>query len=261
MFAEVCVGLVFAAAIAAAAHRLRALTLTGAIAAAAVGALIFVAGGIAWSVLLLAFFVTSSALSRIPRGDDGLIAKGGRRDAAQVLANGGIPALVALAAILLPGHNWLVPYAGALAAATADTWATEVGRLSRTPPRHVTTGRRVRPGTSGGVTPLGVGASVAGASVLAGVAALAGLGSQAIWVALAGTFGSLLDSILGATLQEIRRCPVCLETTEQIYHVPCGTRTIVIGGVRGLNNDGVNALTAISSALMATVLFALAGRT
>ncbi len=259
MVARAFVGLILAASIAAVAHRLRALTLSGAIAAAAVGTLVFAAGGLGWSAILLAFFATSTALSRIPRGGEGLVAKGGRRDATQVLANGGIPAVVAVAALLVRGPDWLVPYAGALAAATADTWATEIGRLSRVTPRLVTTGRRVRPGTSGGVTGLGLGATAAGASGIAGIAALAGLGTNAIFVAIAGLLGGIFDSVLGATIQEVRQCPVCLATTEQTCHVPCGARTAVIGGVPGLNNDAVNALTGIASALLAALLTALRG--
>lgn len=260
MFVQACAGLVLAACIAAAGFRLRALTLSGAIAATGLGGLIFTAGGFAWSALLLLFFVTSSGLSRLHRRPEGVVAKGGRRDAGQVLANGGIPSLLALVALLASGPNWYVPYTGALAAATADTWATEIGRLSKAEPRLITTGRRVRPGTSGGVTSLGLAASAVGASVVAGAAALTGIGGEAIAVLIAGIVGSVLDSVLGATIQEIRHCPVCLTATEQVHHAPCGTRTIVSSGIRGLNNDGVNAVISVASALLAALLASLARR-
>ena len=60
-----------------------------------------------------------------------MYSKGGRRDAAQVLANGGIAGLFVILHNLLPG-SWL-PWAGfcaAMAAANADTWATELGILN-----------------------------------------------------------------------------------------------------------------------------------
>ncbi len=260
MFVQLCAGLVFAASIAVVAYRLGALTPSGAMAAISVGTVIFAAGGISWSAVLLAFFATSSALSHLHHSPRDITAKGGRRDAWQVLANGGVPALLALTALFVPGPNWFVPYAGALAAATSDTWATEIGGLSRAMPRLITTGHRVSPGTSGGVTFLGIAASIVGATVVAVFAALAGLGTASLIVVLAGILGSVTDSILGATIQEIRRCPVCLTTTEQIRHVPCNARTEVVGGVPGLNNDGINALVGVAAALVATVVAILTGR-
>src|SRR5438128_2021899 len=83
------VGLLAGSAVALLAMRARALTWGGAASAALVGALVFTAGGLAWSGLLLLFFLPSSALGRLPGGpQQGLVEKSGRRDARQVLANG-----------------------------------------------------------------------------------------------------------------------------------------------------------------------------
>ncbi len=59
-----------------------------------------------------------------------------------------------------------------MAAVTADTWATELGVLAAQPPRLITTGRRVAPGASGGVTPAGTLAALAGAGFIGVVGAL-----------------------------------------------------------------------------------------
>ena len=137
--------------------------------------------------LLLAFFVSASLWSRAGEGGRG-------RNARQVIANGGIAALAALAG------SWTA-FAGALAAANADTWATEIGAHSRTPPRLISSGKPVPAGTDGGITLLGTAGGVAGALFIAGLARVLVPGSFLLAVAAAGIAGMLLDSLLGATLQ------------------------------------------------------------
>ncbi len=134
-------------------------------------------------MLLLAFFVSSSLLST----------KQARRNERQVLANGGIAALAALTG------NW-TSFAGALAAANADTWATEIGRFSPTSPRLITNGALVPTGTDGGMTLLGTAGGIAGAGFLAGMSFLLGQ-RHALAIAVAGILGMLVDSLLGATVQ------------------------------------------------------------
>ena len=163
--------------------------LTGRGVAAALGVGLATGYGLGWRglLLLLGFFVSSSLLS-----------KKTSRNHRQVLANGGIAALSALLG------SWLA-FAGSLAAATADTWATEIGRFSPTPPRLITNGARVPAGTDGGMTLLGTVGGIAGAGLIAGLAVGLGPGGSglglAMKVAVAGVVGMLLDSLLGATVQ------------------------------------------------------------
>src|SRR5438132_211998 len=127
------------------------------------------------------------------------------RTARQVLANGGVATLAALLGA------WTAA-AGAIAAAAADTWATEIGAFSRFPPRLFTSGRRVARGTSGGITALGTLGGVAGAVTIAWLAyVLAPRGAAPGLVTLtgAGVVGMLADSLLGATLQGKYQCPAC----------------------------------------------------
>ena len=234
-----------AVGIAASARRADALSTSGAAAAVAVGTAC-VAAGWSWGALLIAFFVVSTALSRLGRAEKaartaGVVAKGGARDARQVLANGGFFTLAAVGSLVAPGAlPWTAAGAGALAAATADTWGTEVGTLVRQPPRLVTTGRPVAPGTSGAVTTAGTLASVAGALFVAGLAAVAGWGAPAALGALAGGLaGAAADTVLGATLQARRHCPRCDAPTERLRHA-CGEPTRLAGGLPWFDNDGVN---------------------
>jgi uncharacterized protein (TIGR00297 family) len=228
------------AAVVFAAHRSRALTTTGAVAAAAVGAGVLVGAGWAGAAALGAFFVSSSLLSlRAPVASPE--AKGSRRDHRQVLANGGPAALGGLVGLAEPGLGLWIATAS-LAAAAADTWATSVGAWSRTPPRHLLTWQPVAPGANGGVTLLGTVAGFGGA-LLVGVAAGV-VGRTALLVpvaALVGFSGMLADSLLGAGLQGRFWCPGCNVTSEWRVH-GCGTPTIGKGGWAWLDNDGVNAL-------------------
>ena len=157
-----------------------------------VGAAVTAGAGLAGLALLFVFFVSSSALTR----------GGGGRRAAQVFANGGIAALCALLARL--SGVYLAAFAGALAAAAADTWSTEIGAHSAGAPRLVTTWRQVPTGTNGAVSLLGTGGGILGAGLI-GLASLLLLhvGSRAaLWITVAGVIGAFADSVLGATLQQ-----------------------------------------------------------
>jgi uncharacterized protein (TIGR00297 family) len=247
-------GLVAALAIAFAARSTRSLSWGGAACATVVGA-VCVAAGWDWGALLIAFFVASTLLSRLGRRakedrTQAIVEKGGERDAIQVLANGGLFAAAAAAFVAHPSVVWQAIGAGALAASTSDTWATEVGTLIGATPRSILTWRPVATGTSGGITLAGTLGAVAGALFVGGVATVLGWAPRVAGAAiLGGIAGSTADSVLGATVQARRKCPQCDLGTERLVHT-CGARTIPTGGVAWLNNDGVNA---VSSAIGAAV--------
>jgi uncharacterized protein (TIGR00297 family) len=246
-----------AAAVAYASHRMRALTARGAVAAFAVGGVVFSAGRWPFAAVLFAFFIPSTLLSRAAsrraagQRDSG---KTGPRDALQVLANGGVAALCALAASLARDRAAAAAFAGAFAAASADTWGTEIGTLLGGAPRSILTLAPVRRGFSGGVTAAGSAAEVAGALVVGGVAA--GVGVGAWWaIAAGGVAGALADSILGASLQTLRYCDACGRSCETDPHA-CGNPARPIRGVPWMNNDVVNALATAAGALLAWALSA-----
>ena len=166
-------GFLLAGAIAFAARTVRALSPGGAVAALLVGAGAAIAGW-AWATILIVFFVASSALSRFKHATreariGKIVEKGDERDAFQVLANGGVFATGALVATATGESLWAVAALGALAAATADTWATEVGTVASGVPRSIISLKPLPAGTSGGVTVPGTLASVAGAAFIAGL--------------------------------------------------------------------------------------------
>jgi uncharacterized protein (TIGR00297 family) len=241
-----------ALAVALLAWRARALTPGGAAAATVVGTLVLAGTGWAGGAVLAAFFVSSSAVGRVAAGRvaPDPDAKGERRDAGQVVANGGAAALAAAFAPWLPPSLgfWIVT--ASLAAAAADTWATSLGRLSRRPPRRLLLGAVVEPGANGGMTALGTASAAVGALVVAATGAAAAR-SPALAAAgtLVGFAGRAIDSLLGAVWQGRFRCPACAAETEWRRH-RCGTRTVPTGGLAWLDNDGVNlAATSLAAGL------------
>lgn len=240
--------------VAGAACATRSLSNSGAVAAVVCGSLA-VAAGWDWGIVLIAYFVTSSLLSRFrheakQRLTAGRLDKGGARDAAQVLANGGVFALASAGYVLTGTALWQAVGAAALAASAADTWATEIGSLARATPVSVLDWTPVQIGTSGGVTAQGFAAAFAGAAFVSVVCSLLRWSPIAVTAAMVGgVAGCLVDSMLGASVQARRWCAACAMATEQRIH-RCGAPTTITGGWRWLDNDGVNALSSLGGAFI-----------
>lgn len=277
------IGAIAAAIIGFAGYRAHALTPSGAIAAFAVGTLTYGCGGIAFSSVLLFFFISSAVLGRAGRARKKAlidIGKSGARDAWQVLANGGVATVCAcfsalMYSIVTPGIKitaradlWMLAFCGAYAAATADTWGTEIGTLARQLPRSILTFKPVATGLSGGITAAGTLAEIAGAMFVSVISLIAFAGTFGAYglrvtperiaeaVLAAGIIGALVDSLLGATLQALRECPDCGRTCETDPHA-CGARTRLVRGKRWFSNDLVNFLATVAGAGTAFIIAAV----
>jgi uncharacterized protein (TIGR00297 family) len=252
-------------------YRKESLSASGVLGAIIVGTLIFGLGGWVWGLVLIAFFVSSSFLSRYRQADKEDLAekfaKGHRRDLGQALANGGWGAVLAVLYAFSRNPLLWVAFVGAMATVNADTWATELGVLNSAPPRLLTTGQRVPVGSSGGVSTLGTLAALAGGLFIGMVVpplewATALWRHQSLpWVDLwlipvavvSGLVGSFFDSLLGATAQAIYYCDACQKETERTLH-RCGAPTRRIRGWHWLDNDLVNLLSSIVGSLTATLI-------
>ncbi len=273
-------GLLFSAIISIAAYLRGSLAPSGVLGAIVVGTIVFAAGGRLWAILLIAFFLTSSALShyksRVKEPIAEKFQKGYRRDLGQVLANGGAAALCGVVYAFAP-QVVFAALIGAIATVTADTWATELGVLSTRQPRLITDGRVVPAGTSGGVTLLGTVAALGGAVFIGLIVAFdplwyglenALLGMPFIdlpmffailpnriftfvpLAAISGLAGSFFDSFLGATVQAIYFCDYDQKETESRVH-RCGRATRFVRGWRWLDNDWVNFLASVLGSVIA----------
>jgi uncharacterized protein (TIGR00297 family) len=263
---QLLLGLLFSLIIAFLAYRARSLSRCGAYAAILVGTLIFGLGGWQWAVILLTFFISSSALTRLFGKRKAVLnekfEKGGQRDAAQVLANGAVASLFAGLHFFFPAASWpWLAFAASMAAVNADTWATELGVLNPVLPRLITNGKSVEKGTSGAISFYGMLSTLAGAALVAILAAVINPYNHSslityyfLLITLAGITGALFDSLLGASVQAIYRCPTCDKETERHPIHTCGAQTTQIRGWKWLNNDMVNLACAIAGAMIGLLL-------
>ena len=242
--------------------------------------------GVRFGLSLGVFFFASSAMTRVGSSIKARVdehhekgKEGGARDWVQVFANGLVPTFLAMGYAFATGgpehllgvtNAFETPLAAAFigyyACCGGDTWASELGVLSKTPPRLITApGTIVKPGTNGGVTPLGLVASGAGGLAVGAAFYVGGLlvplvtgrielalRFAAQWPVLviglgAGLVGSLVDSVLGATVQFSGYC----SERERMVSAP-GPSVRKVSGVNFLSNSMVNFVSAV---LCATVLY------
>lgn len=226
-------------------YSIKSLSLSGSIMAFVTGCCIAI--GFKWQGLFVLglFFASSSIWSKFKKkqkeklGD--ILEKGERRDYIQVLANGSIASMSALLFYVTNDEMWMLGFFVSIAAANSDTWASEIGVLSKGKPFYLLTLQRVERGTSGAVSLLGLLASLAGASIIAvSVAVLFPIPSFSYLfiIILFGFLGSLVDTLLGATIQARYTCQSCGLLTEKSFH--CGERTVLTKGLSWCNNDMVN---------------------
>lgn len=242
--------------------RARALSASGGVAAFLIGLIIFGTGGLPWIMPLIVFFLLSSILSKIRKraaaGDPDWnnFQKGSRRDILQVLANGGVATIIALINHHYPVSGLYPVYLSAIAAANADTWATEIGFFSRRRPRHIVSWQRIPRGASGGISIIGTAGTIAGAATIALTGWLFGSSAEVAGIIiLAGLAGSLIDSLIGGTIQARFTCPSCGKSTENKIH--CGVATNFHSGISWIDNDLVNLLCTMSGAgvMLVTIQF------
>jgi len=262
---QLAVGILLSGLVAGFARKRGSLSDSGVIGAIIVGAAIYSGGGLRWFAALLLFFATSTLLGRVGRGRKEALcreySKGDTRDLWQVLANGGVAALCGLlvafsgdpgcAAGCLAGG-----FVGALATASGDTWATEIGPLSSRAPRSLIGLHRVPAGTSGAVSGLGLGATAMGGGLVGLVFGLWEPSELVAWTVLggvSGAAGAFVDSLLGARLQARFFCDRCARSCEGSVH-HCGARSRHTGGLRWFSNDAVNLVATICGATLGALL-------
>ena len=235
--------------------RTKNLSLSGALMAFLIGVMIGYPYGIKGLVILGVFFLSSSVWSHLFKqgkiGMDERLAKSSIRDWQQVLANGGPAALFACLYSLTGNDIWTLSFITSIAAANSDTWASEIGPLSKRDPLSIRTFKRVPKGTSGAISFIGTVGALLGAVIISSVFFLLFYPIDSnlfLLIACVGFLGNVIDTFLGAYWQLENRCCVCHQHTERMEH--CHQQTVRIKGYRWINNEVVNA----SSCLFAGII-------
>ncbi len=169
----------------------------------------------------------------------------GARAMVQVLANA-LPALIYGAVYFATGlHSFLIASAVTVTAGIADSAASDIGNLSKGKVVNILTFKKVERGMSGGVSLLGtLSALVASTCVSAIVFAVGEVGIKGLWVmTLSGFLGTIVDSLLGASVQRAYKCVQCGFITERKEH--CNKPTELIKGLEFVDNNVVNVVSLI----------------
>lgn len=250
----------------------RSLTLDGAIMATVVGSLILHLGGILGFCLMGVFFVSASLLSRLKKQQrqmlhlERLHDKSDTRDYTQVLANSLVPLGFLFAKAISGNAIWSIGFVCAFAAANADTWASEIGVLSKRKPRYLLKRTEIPTGLSGGVTLLGLIASLMGAGLIAmsyfvlsipTLDTFPSLASESLLIVFGGFLGSILDSLMGELLQVQYQSknPLVGITERAIDLNETQLRNTLIKGIPWIDNNVVNFLSVLAASIITSLIY------
>jgi uncharacterized protein (TIGR00297 family) len=261
MILELILGLMMSLSIALLAYVKRSLSIDGMIAATLLGTVIYAFGSIiVWGVLI-AFFISSSALTKLHEKTEMNQSKG--RNYIQVLANGSVAAFFSILYYVFQSDVFMIAAVASIASSNADTWASEIGALTTGKTIHIHNFRQASKGVSGAISLLGTLASLLGAlfisAVLMTIHALTFpidmqiLIPYGLIVVVCGFLGCLIDSLLGGGLQAKYKGIETGTITEN--KVLLNEHVIKISGFAWITNDTVNFLSALFASLISLLFF------
>jgi len=242
------------------------------------------------AVSLLTFYYSSSKLTKykstIKKTLEDNHSEGGNRNYVQVFSNSLTATIFALlfhiytnrlSTIINYNYDYFSSFLlsaiiGHYSCCNGDTWASELGILSKSEPILITTLKRVPKGTNGGISKTGILASISGGLLIGVFYYLATItfgtdNSEYKYLSstfhlipvlllstLSGLIGSLIDSLLGATLQASLWSENKKIIVSEERKIPPNERTKLISGKKILNNHQVNFISSLATSLIAGLL-------
>ncbi len=257
MIMDILIGFVLSLIVAGLAYVKRSLTIDGLIAAIVLGTVIYVFGSIVVWGVLISFFVSSSLLSKRHEQKEKVSSKG--RNYRQVFANGAVAAIGCILYYFLQSEVFMIAAVASIASSNADTWASEIGVLTKGKTIHILNFTPATQGVSGAISLLGTFASLLGACFISAVfitlyalsqdITIPVLISYGLIVIISGFLGCLIDSLLGGSIQARYKGTETGIITE--HHELQNESVIKIRGFTCITNDTVNLLSALFAALIA----------
>lgn len=213
---------------------LKKLDAKAAVAAVVIGFMVWLGEGYTGIAMLATFFIAgtlATSWKMRTKQQTGLAEQHrGQRTAAQVIANGGVAALLSLLSFMLREQQplLLLMVASSLSSAIADTLSSELGNVYGKKFYNIMNFKKDLRGLNGVISFEGTLIGIAGSILIALVYTVqAGFTIDFLWIVIAGTVGNLTDSVLGATLER--------------KHI--------------LNNDAVNFLNTLTGAVAGLLLY------
>ena len=181
----------------------KSLDVLGSVVMIVMGIIIIFSAGANWLLLIVLFLIMSLLATKFSKKYKQSLGEfEGRRTSKNVISNGVVACfMAAFGGYYLP---FVGGFIGAIATATSDTLASEIGVLDQHP-RLITTFQKVDPGTNVAVSVLGTAVGIVGAAIIGIASYLLGIMPNpllAICVAIiSGTVGCFMDSVLGAVFE------------------------------------------------------------
>lgn len=224
-------------------------TAPGVILAWFIGIIIYTYGGILSFTALALLFILTILSDKIKKTK-----KDKTRNIKQMISN----ILTAGLCIVLYKYSnnkeiFLVMYFAVIASSLSDTLASSIGTLSKKKPINIFTMEKVETGESGGVSILGLFASLLGGVIIGIVYLFVNINiSNFILISLMGLVGSIFDSVLGILVEAKYVCSKCKKTVEEKIH--CNNNTKLIKGYPYIDNNMVNLLNNIFIFILTYIL-------
>lgn len=263
MIIDLIVGIIISGLIATLAYMKKSLTQDGLWMAMLLGTLMYVFGGILVWASLIAFFISSSLLTKLHEKKDKETSKG--RNYMQVISNALVATICSVIYYVTALDIFLVAAIVSIATSNSDTWASEIGALSKGKTKYIVNFKLAPKGVSGAISSLGTFASLVGALFIALVFIILALLLQTFEVSnilydgliimLGGFLGSLIDSYLGGLIQAKYKGVISGTITEKKW-LP-DEKVVLASGFALITNDAVNFLSGLLSSVLMILLWIL----